>query len=79
LAPLERLVFVMSVLEGYSIKECSLLLNCTTADNHENQNARFANWPYFKLAMDHLFPIYTVEAMQAFNQWREYQVVREQT
>jgi hypothetical protein len=29
LAPLERFVFVMSVLEGYSIQECSILLNCT--------------------------------------------------
>jgi DNA-directed RNA polymerase specialized sigma24 family protein len=28
LAPLERFVFVMSVLEGYSIQECSILLNC---------------------------------------------------
>ena len=29
LAPLERFVFVMSVLEGFSIQECSILLNCT--------------------------------------------------
>jgi hypothetical protein len=29
LAPLERFVFVMSVLEGYSIQDCSMLLNCT--------------------------------------------------
>jgi DNA-directed RNA polymerase specialized sigma24 family protein len=29
LAPLERFVFVMSVLEGYSIQDCSILLNCT--------------------------------------------------
>ncbi len=29
LAPFERFVFVMSVLEGYSIQECSILLNCT--------------------------------------------------
>ena len=29
LAPLERFVFVMSTLEGYSIQECSILLNCT--------------------------------------------------
>jgi DNA-directed RNA polymerase specialized sigma24 family protein len=29
LAPLERFVYVMSVLEGYSIQECSILLNCT--------------------------------------------------
>jgi hypothetical protein len=28
LAAFERFVFVMSVLEGYSAKECSLLLNC---------------------------------------------------
>jgi hypothetical protein len=28
LADVERFVFVMSVLEGYSAKECSLLLNC---------------------------------------------------
>jgi hypothetical protein len=29
LAALERFVFVMSILEGYSIPECSILLNCT--------------------------------------------------
>ena len=29
LAPLERFVFVMSVLEGYSLQECSILLSCT--------------------------------------------------
>jgi len=29
LAPLERFVFVMSVLEGYSIQDCSIFLNCT--------------------------------------------------
>jgi hypothetical protein len=29
LAALERLVFVLSILEGYSIQECSILLNCT--------------------------------------------------
>ena len=29
LAALERFVFVMSILEGYSIQECSILLNCT--------------------------------------------------
>jgi DNA-directed RNA polymerase specialized sigma24 family protein len=29
LAPFERFVFVMSVLEGYSVQECSSLLNCT--------------------------------------------------
>ena len=32
LAPLERFVFVMSVLERYSDRECSLLLNCTVKD-----------------------------------------------
>lgn len=32
LAPLERFVFVMSVLEGYSIRDCSILLNCTRQD-----------------------------------------------
>jgi hypothetical protein len=32
LAPLERFVFVMSVLEHYSDRECSLLLNCTVKD-----------------------------------------------
>ena len=32
LAPLERFVFVMSVLEGYSIQECSILLSCTKED-----------------------------------------------
>ena len=32
LAPLERFVFVMSVLEGYPIQECSILLNCTKED-----------------------------------------------
>jgi len=30
LAPLERFVFVMSILERYSVWECSLLLNCGT-------------------------------------------------
>jgi hypothetical protein len=29
LVPLERFVFVMSALEGYSIQDCSILLNCT--------------------------------------------------
>ena len=32
LAPLERFVFVMSVLEGYSIQECSILLDCSKQD-----------------------------------------------
>lgn len=32
LAPLERFVFVMSVLEGYPLQECSILLNCTKED-----------------------------------------------
>jgi hypothetical protein len=32
LAPLERFVFVMSILEGYSIQECSILLNCSKQD-----------------------------------------------
>jgi Sigma-70, region 4 len=32
LAPLERFVFVMSVLEGYSIQDCSILLNCAKQD-----------------------------------------------
>ena len=32
LAPLEHFVFVMSVLEGYSIQECSILLNCSKRD-----------------------------------------------
>jgi hypothetical protein len=32
LAPLERFVFVMSVLERYSAPECSVLLNCTAQD-----------------------------------------------
>ena len=29
LAPLERFIFVMSILEGYSMQECSVLLECT--------------------------------------------------
>jgi len=32
LSAFERFVFVMSVLEGYSDRECSLLLNCSGAD-----------------------------------------------
>lgn len=32
LAPFERFVFVMSVLEGYSDHECSILLDCTRRD-----------------------------------------------
>jgi len=32
LAPLERFVFVMSVLESYSLQECAILLNCTKQD-----------------------------------------------
>jgi DNA-directed RNA polymerase specialized sigma24 family protein len=32
LAPFERFVFVMSVLEGYSDQECSILLDCTRKD-----------------------------------------------
>lgn len=29
LNPFERFVFVLSALEGYSMQECSILLNCT--------------------------------------------------
>jgi len=29
LAPLERFVFVMSILEGHTLQECSILLSCT--------------------------------------------------
>jgi DNA-directed RNA polymerase specialized sigma24 family protein len=29
LSPLERFVFVLSTLEGYSVRKCSVLLNCT--------------------------------------------------
>jgi len=32
LAPLERFVFVMSILEGHTLQECSILLNCTKQD-----------------------------------------------
>lgn len=32
LQPFERFVFVMSVLEGYSERDCRLLLNCSSAD-----------------------------------------------
>src|SRR5207245_5599013 len=32
LAPLERFVFVMSILEGHTPQECSILLNCTKQD-----------------------------------------------
>ena len=32
LNPFERFVFAMSVLEGYSDRECSLLLECTVSD-----------------------------------------------
>jgi hypothetical protein len=32
LPPFDRFVFVMSVLEGYSDRECALLLACTRAD-----------------------------------------------
>jgi hypothetical protein len=32
LVPFERFVFVMSALEGYSLQECSTLLNCTKRD-----------------------------------------------
>src|SRR5438093_9108098 len=32
LAPIERFVFVMSVLEGYSLQECSILLSRTRED-----------------------------------------------
>jgi hypothetical protein len=31
-APFERFVFVMAVLEGYSLRECSALLNCPVQD-----------------------------------------------
>jgi DNA-directed RNA polymerase specialized sigma24 family protein len=32
LSPFQRFVFVLSVLEGYSISECAMLLACTLAD-----------------------------------------------
>jgi len=32
LQPLDRFVFVMSVLEGYADRECSALLGCTPAE-----------------------------------------------
>lgn len=32
LGPLERFVFVLSVLEGYSVPECAVLLACTARD-----------------------------------------------
>jgi hypothetical protein len=32
LQPFERFVYVMTVLEGYSVQECSLLLGCTRRD-----------------------------------------------
>src|SRR5437899_1088327 len=32
LEPLERFVFVMSILEGHTPQECSILLNCTKQD-----------------------------------------------
>ena len=35
----ERVVFVLSVLEQYSFKECSLLLDCSLADVHRAQTA----------------------------------------
>src|SRR5438067_6119487 len=35
LEDLERFVFVMSVLEGYSEKECSLLLGCSPLEVHD--------------------------------------------
>ena len=38
LEPLPRFVFVMSVLERYSDRECSLLLGCTTGDVVEARN-----------------------------------------
>jgi hypothetical protein len=37
LAPFERFVFVMSALEGYSLQECSALLNCTKQQAVEGQ------------------------------------------
>jgi len=35
LADLDRFVFVMSVLEAYSEKECSLLLGCSPLEVHD--------------------------------------------
>jgi DNA-directed RNA polymerase specialized sigma24 family protein len=32
LTPFQRFVFVLSVLEGYSVSECAMLLSCTLAD-----------------------------------------------
>ncbi len=37
LAPFERFAFVMSTLEGYSMQECSILLNCTKQEVAEAQ------------------------------------------
>jgi len=39
LAPLPRFVFVMSVLENYSARECSLLLGCTMETVTEARNS----------------------------------------
>jgi hypothetical protein len=37
LSPFERFVFVMSILEKYSIQECSILLNCTKQEVSRGQ------------------------------------------
>ena len=39
LAPLPRFVFVMSVLENHSTRECSLLLGCTMETVTEARNS----------------------------------------
>jgi len=45
LNPLERFVFVMSVLERYSVKECSLLLGCSPKSVEQARVRAFQELP----------------------------------
>jgi DNA-directed RNA polymerase specialized sigma24 family protein len=47
LAPLDRIVFVMSVLERYSELECALLLDCRTQDVQQARICALQQLPFF--------------------------------
>jgi hypothetical protein len=78
LAPLERLVFVMSVLEGYSIKEGSLLLNCTQRTIMKTKMRAFRKLALFQAGHGSPIPDLYRGGNASIHQWREYPVVREQ-
>jgi len=52
LAPLDRFVFVMSVLERYSIRDCALLLDCTATKVARSRTRALRRLP----GTDNMFP-----------------------